>query len=204
MTFARIAAVLAALIVATAAPAWAQQKPALPDVALGRPDAPLTVIEYSSLGCGHCAAFHADVLPQIRKRYIDTGKVRWIMRDFPLNQLALAGAVTARCAGPGAHVAVMESLFRTQETWMTGADPIAALERTARQAGVAKARFDACLSDNALIAGILDHAQNLSKSKTVTATPTFLVGEERVVGMRPFDEMAVILDRHLKAAPAKP
>lgn len=202
MNFARFAAPLAALAVfAAVVPCAAQPKQALPDATIGRPDAPVTVIEYSSLGCSHCATFHATVLPRIKTDYIDTGKVRWIVRDFPLGQLPLAGAVTARCAGPSGYLGLIEVLFRTQDSWMDSKDPLAALEKTARQAGIGKQRFDACLADKALIDGIMDRAQEVQKSKTVTATPTFLVGDERVVGLMPFEEFSKIIDKHLKAAP---
>jgi protein-disulfide isomerase len=192
---------IVAFLVALAAPGAAQPVPSLPEAAVGRDDAPVTVVEYSSLGCSHCAAFHAEVLPQLKTRYVDTGKVRWVARDFPLGQLQLAGAVAARCAGPQGYLSLMEVLFRTQERWMTSADPIGELEKMMRQTGVGKARFDACLQDRALIEGIMAHAQEVQKSKLVTATPTFVVNGERIVGMTAVEDFAAIIDRHLKSAP---
>jgi protein-disulfide isomerase len=199
----RFAAFLA-LIMAVVSPCAAQPAPLLPDVPAGRDDAPVTVIEYSSLGCSHCATFHAEVLPKLKARYVETGKVRWITRDFPIGQLPLAGAVAARCAGPGAYLALVDLLFRAQERWMTDSDPIGELEKLVRQAGIGKARFDACLADRTLIDGIMAHAQEVQKSKLVTATPTFIVNGERVVGMTPVDEFAAVIDRHLATVPSGP
>jgi protein-disulfide isomerase len=191
-------------LVALASPAAAQPAPSLPEAAIGRADAPVTVIEYSSLGCSHCAAFHAEVLPQLKTRYVDTGKVRWVARDFPLGQLQLAGAVAARCAGPQGYLSLMDVMFRTQERWMTSADPVGELEKLLRQTGIGKARFDACLQDRALIDGIMAHAQEVQTSKLVSATPTFVVNGERIVGMTPVEDFAAVIDRHLKSAPKKP
>lgn len=196
--------VLVATVLALAAPLAAPPKPVLPDAALGRDGAPVTVVEYSSLGCSHCAAFHAEVLPRIKQTYVDTGKVRWIVRDFPLGQLPLAGAVVARCAGPTGYLALIDILFRTQERWMVEKNPIGELERLVRQSGIGKERFDACLADRALIDGIMNHAQAVQKEKLVNATPTFMIGDERIVGMTSFEEFAKVIDRHLAAAPPKP
>lgn len=198
-----VAATAALLFVAALSPGDAQSiaEMNLGDAALGRADAPVSVIEYSSLGCPHCATFHATVLPRLKTSYIDTGKVRWTVRDFPLGQLALAGAVVARCAGPDGYLALLERLFRAQEAWMTNADPIAALEKIARQAGVDKKQFDACLADRKLIDGLIARAREVEQ--TVSGTPTFLVDGERVVGMMPYEEFAAILERHLEAPRSK-
>jgi len=191
------------LLVAAGSPGAAQSvtDTALRDVVLGRPDAPVAVVEYSSLGCSHCAAFHATVLPRLKTNYIDTGKVRWTVRDFPLGQMPLAGAVTARCAGPNGYLPLLDTLFRTQESWMSSADPIVSLERLARQAGIDKKRFDDCLDDRKLVDGIIARAREVEK--IVSGTPTFLVDGERVVGMTPYEEFAAILDRHLASARSK-
>lgn len=198
--------ILAVLLLLSAldSPGIAQPAPRLPDVSIGRDDAPVTVIEYSSLGCSHCAAFHAEVLPELKARYVDTGKVRWVTRDYPLGQLPLAGAVAARCAGPTGYLALMDIMFRTQERWMVAADPVGELEKLLRQTGIGKARFDACLADRNLIDGIMAHAQELQKAKLVTATPTFMVNGERIVGMTPVGEFAAAIDRHLKTAAPRP
>ena len=197
------AAAAALLLLAALSPSAAQSVTEinLSDAALGRPNAPVPVIEYSSLGCSHCAAFHATVLPRLKTNYIDTCKVRWTVRDFPLGQLALAGAVVARCAGPQGYLALLDALFHTQESWMTNADPIGALEKVARQAGLDKKRFDACLDDRKLVDGLVTRAREVEK--TVSGTPTFLINGERVVGMMPYEDFAAVLERHLKTAQSK-
>ena len=141
------------------------------------------------------------MLPRLKTNYIETGKVRWTVRDFPLGQLALAGAVVARCVGPDGYLALLDGLFRTQESWMTNDDPIGALEKIARQAGLDKNRFDACLADRRLIDGLIARAREVEK--TVSGTPTFLINGERVVGMLPYEDFAAILERHLKTARSK-
>jgi protein-disulfide isomerase len=196
----KLLAVAAALSVFGVLSAVAEPVSPVPEAALGRADAPVTVIEYSSLGCNHCATFHADVLPRLKSDYVDSGKVRWIFRDFPLGQLPLAGALAARCAGPAAYPGLMDILFRSQETWMVSADPIAGLEKTVRQAGIGKERLNACLDDQKMMDAILGRAQELQRTKVVTATPTFLVNGERVVGMNPYENFAAIIDRHLSGA----
>ena len=201
MTLSRAATTTVFLFIAALTPGSAQSVSNLSEAPLGRPDAPVSVIEYSSLGCGHCAAFHASVLPRIKRDYVDAGKVRWTIRDFPLGQLPLAGAMIARCAGPDAYPALLDVLFRTQDAWMSDAAPIAALERIARQAGLDKKRFDACLDDKKLIEGLISRAREVEK--IVSGTPTFLINGERVVGMMPYEEFAAVLERHLKAAPPK-
>ncbi|MFD2181693.1 DsbA family protein [Rhodoplanes azumiensis] len=166
----------------------------------GRPDAKVTVEEYSSLGCPHCSDFHLQILPRIKAQYIDAGKVRWIVRDFPLGQLPLAGAVVARCAGPGGYLELLEVLFRAQEQWMDAQDPIGSLETIAQKAGIQRPQFESCLMDDALIKRILDRARDAQKAHKVSATPTFIVNGEKVVGLMSFDEFARILDRHLAKA----
>ena len=169
----------------------------LPDSFLGSADAPVTVIEYSSLGCPHCSDFHAQVLPDIKRTFIDTGKVRWVIRDFPLSQLPLAGAVVARCAGPNGYPALIEALFRTQESWMSNKDPLGALEKLASVAGIDRARFNACLDDQELIKAVIDQRREAADKYGIDGTPSFIVNGEKVVGFVPFATMQTVLERHL-------
>lgn len=204
-TFFALATVLCvAMLAGNPAPASAQaaneKSVALVDAVIGRADAPVTIIEYSSLGCPHCADVHSLVLPGIKKQYIDTGKVRWIVRDFPLGQLALAGAVIARCAGPQGHLPLLEVLFKTQDDWMTGKDPIGSLAKLAKRAGIDKARFDSCFDDEATIEKIMAQARDVQRKDAVSATPTFFINGEKVVGSLPFDEFSKVIERHLKSA----
>src|SRR5208337_131257 len=104
----------------------------LPDMAIGNADAPVTIIEYSSLGCPHCAHFHADVFPELKSQYIDTGKVRYVMREFPLNEPSLAGAVIARCLDPSRYFAFTSLLFSKQPDWAFKEDSLTPLKAYAK------------------------------------------------------------------------
>jgi len=106
------------------------------EMGLGKADAPVTMIEYSSLGCPHCAAFHLETLPQIKKDYIDTGKVRLVFRDFPLGTPALAASMIARCAGPKKFFGFIEIMFRSQPQWSRSQNPMPALTKVARLGGL--------------------------------------------------------------------
>ena len=112
---------------------------AMSEMALGSADAPVTMIEYSSLGCPHCAAFHRDTLPRIKKEYIDTGKLRVIYRDFPLGTPALAASMIARCSGPRKFFGFIEILFRSQAQWSRSDNPLEALTRVSRFGGMTEA-----------------------------------------------------------------
>ncbi|MDQ2079804.1 DsbA family protein [Xanthobacteraceae bacterium Astr-EGSB] len=203
-SFALAMVLCVAMLAGNPAPASAQagseKSAALADAVIGRVDAPVTVIEYSSLGCPHCADVHSLILPSIKKQYIDTGKLRWIVRDFPLGQLALAGAVIARCAGPQGHLPLLEVLFKTQDDWMTGKDPIGSLGKLAKRAGIDKARFDSCFDDEATIGKIMAQARDVQRKDGVSATPTFFINGEKVVGSPPLGEFLKIIERHLNSA----
>ncbi len=170
----------------------------LPEMALGSPDAPVTIYEHSSLTCGHCAAFHRQTLPEIKKAYIDTGKVRLVFRDFPLDNLAYAAALLPHCAGPQRYFGFLEVLFRTQETWAGSKDPLNELKKVARLGGLSTNDFDACLGNQPLFAAIRDRAAADSKAHAIEATPTFRIGDETIVGGQPFDAFKKVIDDALK------
>ena len=125
----------------------------LGDMALGDEKAPVTIIEYASMTCPHCAQFHATTYPELKKRYIDTGKVRFIFREFPLDQLALAAFLLARCAGPDKYFPMIETLFQLQKEWVIQ-KPLGPLLAIAKQAGMSEQAFNECLQDKKLIDGI--------------------------------------------------
>ncbi len=160
-----------------AAPAKAAKPAAespLPDMAIGKKDAPVTIIEYSSLTCPHCAHFHKDVFPKLKSEYIDTGKVYYIYREFPLNQPALAGAVIARCLDPSRYLAFTKFLFAKQADWAFQEDALTPLKAFAKQAGLPEKDFNACVDNEALQKKILAIRDEGSK-KGVNATPSFFV-----------------------------
>lgn len=170
------------------------------EMAVGKADAPLTIVEYASLGCPHCAHFHHDVLPSLTKDYIETGKVRLVFHDFPLGTPALAAAMIARCSGPERYFGFVDMFFRTQKQWGTADNPLDALTRVARFGGMAEADVKACLNNQAL----LDHLQKTKKQafeeRGVDATPYFFVGTEKVSGGLPYDEFKAIVERNLAKA----
>lgn len=143
---------------------------------LGDPDAPVTVIEYFSLTCPHCAAFHRDTLPVLEERYIDTGKVKLVLRDFPLDRYALFAAVLAHCAGPKRYPAFVDVFLQTQQQWARADDPVAALKRIAQVGGLGPEQADACLADEQMIDAVLKMRLEGEQAHGVQSTPSFVVG----------------------------
>lgn len=153
----------------------------------GDPNAKLTMIEYSSLTCPHCASFHEGALPEIRKTYIETGKLKLEMRDFPLDQYALRAAAMARCAAENRYFPLMDMLFKQQDKWTRATDPIGAIKQIGRLAGIGAEQADACMTDQKLLDGILEIRLAGQKEHDVSSTPTFIIGDRRVVGAQPFE-----------------
>jgi protein-disulfide isomerase len=173
---------------------------ALPDMALGDAKAPVTIIEYASMTCPHCAHFQETTFPELKKRYIDTGKVRYIFREFPLDSLAAAAFMLARCSAQtdsGKYFALIDSLFRQQRTWAVE-KPLEPLFAIAKQAGFTKETFDACLSNQKVLDGIESIRQRAVKEFKVESTPTFFVNGTKVPGAISIDEMAKLIDPQLK------
>jgi protein-disulfide isomerase len=152
------------------------------DLVLGKADAPVTIIEYASMTCSHCAAFHNKVLPQLKSKYIDTGKARLILREFPLDNLAAAGAMLARCAGDDAKAFEMVSaLFAKQNDWaFVDGNPVPALFKVASEKGMTKESFDKCLTDQKLLDDITAVRDRAAKSFNVRSTPTFFVNGKKL------------------------
>lgn len=156
----------------------------IPDQILGSADAPVTVVEYASLTCSHCRDFHSETFPEVKKRFIDTGKVRFIFRDFPLDQFATAGAMLARCAGDGKYFPVTEAFFDQQDALRAAPEPFAWLQSFAKQVGFTQESFEACLSNQTLTDNILAVRQRASEKFGVSSTPTFFLnGKVRRGGM---------------------
>lgn len=169
------------------------------EMALGAEDAPVTIIEYASLTCPHCANFHVNTLPRLKRAYVDSGKVRILYRDFPLNDPALRAAVLARCAGPKRYFPFLDLLYRRQAAWSRAADPLAELAGIARLGGVGRARFDACMADRELGDAILKVRREGSAKYKIEATPTFIVEGKRYVGFLTFEQFERILEPLLRA-----
>ena len=166
----------------------------LGDMAKGDPNAPVIVIEYASLTCPHCAQFHTEVLPELKERYIATGKVRLIYRDFPLDQMALAAATLAHCAGPDRYFSMLDVLFETQANWARADDPIAALKRLGKLGGLSEEKMDACLADQELADGILQTRLDGQNEFDISSTPSFVIDGKTYAGSRDIDAFAELID----------
>jgi protein-disulfide isomerase len=155
----------------------------LEDIVIGSADAPNTIIEYASMTCSHCAHFHNDVFPKLKEKYIDTGKARFILREFPLDGLAVAAFMLARCAGDDRYYPMVGGLFETQETWaVPGEDGKQKLLLIAKQAGFSQEKFDQCLADKGLFDKIVEVRQRAHEKFGVDSTPSFFVNGKRLEG----------------------
>lgn len=163
------------------------------DQGLGDPDAPVTIIEYSSLTCPHCAHFHNEILPELKERYIEDGRVRLVYRDFPLDQRALEAAVVAHCGGPDRYYGFLDVLFKQQETWAR-AEGLGPLRQLGRLAGLSESDMDACLADQALIDSILKVRLDGQEEYDIGSTPSFVIGDEVVAGAQDADAFAEIIE----------
>jgi protein-disulfide isomerase len=154
------------------------------DLPLGAADAPVTVVEYASLTCSHCRDFFKETYPEVKKRLIDTGKIRFIFRDFPLDQFATAGAMLGRCAGDDKYHAISEAFFEQQDQMRSAPEPFVWLQTFAKQVGFTQESFEACLSNQSLTDNILAVRQRASEKFGVSSTPTFFFnGKVRRGGM---------------------
>lgn len=182
-------------------PAAELMKPeALPDMVMGSEKAPVTVIEYSSMTCPHCAHFQETTFPELKKRYIDTGKVRFISREFPLDSLAAAAFMLARCAGEldsGRYFAMVDTLFRQQDNWAVQ-QPLPRLLAIAKQTGFTEDSFKKCLANQKILDGIEKVRQRAIDKFEVKSTPTFFINGTRHEGALSIDEMAKAIDPYLK------
>src|SRR5262249_9375229 len=147
----------------------------LPDLAIGSNSAPITIVEYASMTCSHCAAFYNTTFPELKSKYIDTGKVRFILREFPLDPLAAAGSMLARCAGDDKRNAIVELLFAQQKNWLIPDKALEALASLLKQTGMSQKTFDACLEDRSLYDKIAKVHDRAAENFGVSATPTFFI-----------------------------
>jgi protein-disulfide isomerase len=171
---------------------------ALPDLPVGKSDAPVTIVEYASMTCSHCAAFYATAFPVLKSKYIDTGKVRFILREFPLDPLATAGFMLARCAGDDKREAIVDLLFAQQKNWAFTERPVESLAVLVKQAGLGQAAFEACLKDQDLydkVNKVRDHA---SEKFGVNSTPTFFFNGQKQSGEMTPESIDKILEPLLK------
>ncbi len=166
------------------------------DRVLGRDDAPSTIIEYASLTCPHCASFHADVLPDLKANYIDTGKTKLIYRDFPLDDLALIVALLAHCVKGDAYFEFLNVLYEQQSAW--AAAPKNHLLKLMKQVGINEAGFDKCIANQEILNAIRWERDRASKDFEVNSTPTIFVRGEKVRAS--VEDISAALDAEIAAA----
>lgn len=174
------------------------QPGALSEIVLGPANAPVTIIEYASITCGHCGRFHRDVLPDLKRKYIDTGVARLIFREFPLEKIAAASAMLVRCAAPERAYSMVEVLFERQQQWLANGDVRAALGAIALEFGIDDAAFEACLADDALFKKIAEVRRRGHREYGVLSTPTFFINGKPLVGPTSLDEFDTIIAPLLK------
>jgi protein-disulfide isomerase len=166
----------------------------LPDLTLGSETAKITVVEYASMTCGHCMAFATKVFPDFKAKYIDTGKVRFVFREFPLDARAFAASMLARCAGPDKAFALVEALFHTQADWaFVKTNPTPKLFEIAKQAGFTQESFDKCLTDQKLLEQLTALKQRGEDVFGINATPTFFINGKRLQAAPTMEEFDKVL-----------
>jgi protein-disulfide isomerase len=171
----------------------------LPDIAIGSPKAPVTITEYASMSCPHCAAFGENVFPMLRSRYIDTGKVRFVFREFPLDITAAAASMLARCIGkdnPEKYLAVVETLFKQLDSLMAHTKDT--LKLVGRLNGMSEQEVETCEKDQALLDKLAADQRFALNTLKVVSTPTFFVNGQMLKGSMSFEELEAILKPMLK------
>lgn len=163
---------------------------------LGNADAPVTVIEYASMTCGHCGSFHRTVYPDLKKKYVDTNKIRFIFREFPLDDYAAAASMLARCVTPDKFFAFIDVLFKQQESWayVQPNQRVATLMGLAKQAGFNKQKFESCLTNQKLLDGINWIRDRGNKEFGVSSTPTFFINGKLLRGGHDIKEFEAIIE----------
>ncbi len=170
------------------------QPGALPDMVLGKADAPVTIVEYASMTCPHCAHFHETTLPSLKTKYIDTGKARLIFREFPFDPRAEAGFMLARCSKDN-YFPMVDVLFKQQGTWAAPeANAKEALLQLSKLAGFTQESFEACLTDQKLLDEVRSVQKRGSDEFEVDSTPTFFINGKRYKGAMSIEQMSAIID----------
>lgn len=164
------------------------------DRILGQAGAPVTIIEFSSLTCPHCAHFHKETLPQVKQDWIESGRARLVYRHYPLDQLALRAAAVANCIQGDAFFSFLDVLFANQQKWAGSPDPAKALQQYAALAGLSPDAFQACFNDQADMTRILEKQTDGRNAYNVASTPSFVINGTPVVGAVGYDEFNKALE----------
>ncbi|MGI8527443.1 MAG: DsbA family protein [Pseudolabrys sp.] len=190
-----------AALAQTVAAAELMQPNPLGEMVLGPANAPVTIVEYASMTCPHCAHFSETTWPALKKDYVDTGKVRFIFREFPLDPLAAAGFMLARCAAKddsAKYFVMIDTLFAQQKTWVVQ-QPLEPLKTIAKQAGLSEQQFNECLTNQKLVDGLEAVRQRAADKLGVNSTPTFFINGEKKNGDLSIDDLAKAMAPYLKA-----
>ncbi len=171
-------------------------EPKLGDMVLGKADAPVTIVEYASATCPHCADFHKGAFVQLKKDYIDTGKVRFIFREFPFDDLALAAFMLARCAPKEKYFPMLDMVFDRQKAWTR--NPREELLKIAKLAGFTEETFGKCLKNEDIAKGISDIRDHANKQFGVNSTPTFFINGKELAGNQPIEAFKKLIDAATK------
>ncbi len=165
----------------------------LAEKSLGSATAPVTMLAYSSLSCSHCGDFHSSTLPALKSAYVDTGRMRFVFRDFPLNDAGTAGSMVARCSGDN-YFATLDALFKAQSSWAYASNYTASLKTVVAPLGISSADVDACLASTELRNGVLAIKQAGQSTYSISGTPTFIINGQKVIGAYPYAYFAGIID----------
>ncbi len=182
-----------------AGPAAAEEGLFDDDRILGQADAGVTIIEYASLTCPHCASFHKQTLPEVEANWIEPGKARLVFRHYPLDGLALRAAALTNCFEGERFFTFLDAVFDGQQRWATAEDPLAELGRLARLAGLDQARIDACMGDEAEMNRILERMRDAQQAHEVQSTPTFVVNGRKLNGMMTYEDFDRVLQEAAKS-----
>lgn len=162
---------------------------ALKEKKIGTEEANIEIIEFASLTCGHCAKFHNEVFPKIKKEFIDTGKVSFIYQDFPLDKFALKASVIARCSGEKKFFSFLKVLYSKQKDWTRTEDPFRSLLKIAKLGGLKNEEIKVCVGNKSIEDGILKQRLNASKKFDIKATPTLYINGEKYDGDLTFEAL---------------
>jgi protein-disulfide isomerase len=169
----------------------------LPEMAFGRADAPVTIIKYASLTCPHCRHFHLETFPKLKKEYIDTGKVRFIIREFPIGKTSGVATIALRCADPKKYLQLYGKFLEQQAAWVSQEVRPDAIFSVASQVGMTRQQFDACRENQAMIGG-LKWIKDRGRTLGVIGTPNFFVQGSLIKKELSIEELRAMIDPLLK------
>jgi len=175
--------------VATAEPAAPQPVIRPEDHVLGSADAPVTIVEYASMTCPHCAAFHADTMPKLKSEFVDKGQVRLVFRPFPLDNLALRASLLAECVPGDGYFDVLNTMFAGQKDWVQAENPLDSLRAIGKTAGIEEGKIDGCMTDEKATERIAAAYKEAIDVYGVNSTPSFIINGKKYNGALPFDDL---------------